>query len=46
MKTLELIVNCYYTNEGASIQDIVLSSFSTFLKRKLEKFSSRASGHV
>ena len=46
MKVQELIVNCYYTNDGASIQNIILSSFSSFLKREVEKFASRASGHV
>ena len=46
MKAQELIVNCYYTNDGATIQDIVSSSFTTFLKKELEKFASRASGHV
>ena len=46
MKTQELIVNCYYTNDRATIQDIVSSSFSTFLKRELEKFASVAHGHV
>ena len=46
MKAQDLIVNCSYTNDGATIQDIVLSSFSTFLKRELEKFASVAHGHV
>ena len=46
MKAQELIVSCYYTNDGATIQNIILSSFSTFLKRGLEKFASVAHGHV
>jgi len=46
MKAQELIVNYYYTNDGATIQDIVSSSFTTFLKKELEKFASKASGHV
>ena len=46
MKAQELIVSCCYANEGATIQDIVSSSFSTFLKRELEKFASVAHGHV
>lgn len=46
MKVQELIVRCYYTNDGATIQDIVSSSFATFLKRELEKFASVAHGHV
>ena len=46
MKVQNLIISCYYTNDGASIQNIILSSFSSFLKREVEKFASRASGHV
>ena len=46
MKAQELIVSCYYTNDGATIQDIVNSSFTTFLKKELEKFAFKASGHV
>ena len=46
MKAQELIVNCCYTNEGATIQDIVSSSFATFLKKEFEKFASVAHGHV
>ena len=46
MKAQNLIVSCYYTNDGATIQDIVSSSFATFLNRELEKFASGASGHV
>ena len=38
MKAQELIVSCYYTNDGAPIQDIVSSSFTTFLKKELEKY--------
>ena len=46
MKAQELIINCCYANDGAAIQDIVNSSFTTFLKRELEKFASVAHGHV
>ena len=46
MKAQEMIVNCYYTNDGAPIQDIVSSSFMTFLKKEFEKFTSGASSHV
>ena len=46
MKAQELIVSCYYTNDGTTIQDIVSSSFATFLKKELEKFAFGASGHV
>ena len=46
MKTQDLIVSCYYTNDGATIQDIVNSSFATFLKKEFEKFASVAHSHV
>ena len=46
MKAQELIVSCYYTNGGATIQDILSSSFMTFLKKEFEKFAAGASGHV
>ena len=46
MKARELIVSCCYTEDGATIQDIVNSSFTTFLKRELEKFASVAHGNV
>ena len=46
MKSQDLIVSCHYTKDGATIQDIVSSSFMTFLKKEFEKFASGASGHV
>ena len=46
MKAKDLIISCYYTNDGATIQDIVSSSFMTFLKKEFEKFASGASRHV
>ena len=46
MKAQELIINCYYANDGTTVQDILNSSFTTFLKMELEKFAGRASGHV
>lgn len=46
MKAQKLVVICCYTNDGTTIQDIVNWSFTTFLKRELEKFASVAHGHV
>lgn len=46
MKAQDLCIICTYTNEEISIQDIVSSSFATFLKKEFKKFASRASGHV
>ena len=46
MKEQNLCIICTYTNEGIYIQDIVSSSFTTFLKKELEKFASVAHGHV
>ena len=46
MKMQELIISCCFTNEGASVQDIVQSSFAAFLKRELKTFASEASVHV
>lgn len=40
MKSQELIVNCFYTDDGVPIQDIIISSFTAFLKREVEKFAS------
>ena len=46
MKEQTLCIICTYTNDGIYIQDIVSSSFTTFLKKEFEKFASGASGHV
>lgn len=46
MKARELIVSCYYTEDGASVQDIVLSSFAVFLKKELKKSASSPDHHV
>ena len=46
MKAQNLCINCTYNDDGVSIQNIILSSFSTFLKRELEIFASVAHGHV
>ena len=46
MKVQDLIVSCYYTKDGATIQDIVSSSFTTFLKKEFEKIASGAHSHV
>ena len=40
MKAQELIVSCFYNDEGESIQDLIYSSFVAFLKRELGKFAS------
>ena len=39
MKAQELIVNCFYNDDGESIQDVLYSSFAAFLKRELGKFA-------
>ena len=39
MKAQELLVSCFYNEDGESIQDLIDSSFATFLKRELGKFA-------
>jgi hypothetical protein len=39
MKAQELVISCFYNDEGASIQNLIYSSFVTFLKRELGKFA-------
>lgn len=39
MKAQELIVRCFYNNDGETIQDLIYSSFAAFLKRELGKFA-------
>ena len=39
MKAQELIVTCFYNDDGESIQDLLYSSFDAFLKRELGKFA-------
>ena len=39
MKAQDLIVNCFYNDDGESIQDLLYSSFAAFLKRELGKFA-------
>ena len=39
MKAQELVVNCFYNDHGESIQDLLYSSFTAFLKRELGKFA-------
>ena len=46
MKAQELIVSCFYDDDGESIQDLINSSFAAFLKRELGKFASRSNRHV
>ena len=40
MKAQELMVSCFYNDDGESIQDLFYSSFAAFLKRELGKFAS------
>ena len=40
MKAQELMVSCFYNDDGESIRDLIYSSFVTFLKRELGKFAS------
>ena len=40
MKAHELMVSCFYNDDGESIQDLIYSSFTAFLKRELGKFAS------
>ena len=35
MKAQELVISCFYDNDGESIQDLLYSSFAGFLKREL-----------
>ena len=44
MKAQEIYIICTYADDGATVQDVVRSSFVTFLKKELEKFVSGASG--
>ena len=39
MKAQELIVSCFYNDDGESNQDLLYSSFAAFLKRELGKFA-------
>ena len=39
MKAQELIVSCFYNDDGESIQDLLYSSFAAFRKRELGKFA-------
>ena len=39
MKTPELVVKCFYNDDGESIRDLLYSSFAAFLKRELGKFA-------
>ena len=34
MKAQELVISCFYDNDGESIQDLLYSSFAGFLKKK------------
>ena len=40
MKAQDLMVSCFYNDDGGSIQDLIDSSFAAFLKRELGKFAS------
>lgn len=46
MKAQELLVSCFYNDDGESIQDLLYSSFTAFLKRELGKFASAPDHHV
>jgi len=46
MKAQELLVSCFYNDDGESIQDLIDSSFAAFLKRELGKFASAPDHHV
>ena len=46
MKAQNLCITCTYNDDGVYIQNIILSSFSAFLKREIEKFASVAHGNV
>ena len=46
MKAQNLCITCTYNDDGVYIQNIILSSFSAFLKRELEKLTSVAHDHV
>lgn len=46
MKAQDLMVSCFYNNEGESIQNLLYSSFAAFLKRELGKFASAPDHHV
>ena len=39
-------VNCFYNDDGESIQNLIDSSFAAFLKRELGKFASAPNHHV
>ena len=39
MKAQELVIRCFYDNNGESIRDLLYSSFDAFLKRELGKFA-------
>lgn len=41
MKAQELVISCFYDNDGESIRDLLYSSFDAFLKRELGKFAAR-----
>ena len=44
MKAQNLIVRCYCTNDGATAEEIIHSSFLLFLKGKLDQFASATQG--
>lgn len=46
MKTQELIVSCFYSNDGGSIQNLLFSLFFSFLNRELQKFAQGPDHHI
>ena len=39
MKAQELVIRCFYDNDGESIRDLVYSYVYAFLKRELGEFA-------
>lgn len=46
MKEQELVIKCVFADEGKEIEEVILSSSSSFFKRELEKAVSVSSYHV
>lgn len=46
MKAQELMVSCFYKEDGENVQELLYSSFAAFLKRELIKFVPTPAHHV
>lgn len=46
MKAQELMVSCFYKEDGENVQELLYSSFAAFLKRELIKFMPTPAHHV